>query len=54
LTPASTARASFGRSYGIEKARIDINVFKLNRAVEDTKKAMERGVDVILECRTAD
>jgi len=39
---------------GSKKRRIDINIFKLNRAVEDTKKALERGVDVILECRTAD
>lgn len=46
----------FGRRFGTlahslypDAVLIDINIFKLNRAVEDTKKAIEGGADVILE-----
>ena len=46
----------FGNRFGVlahqlfpGSVLIDINIFKLNRAVEDTKKAIEGGADVILE-----
>lgn len=46
----------FGRRFGTlahslypDGVLIDIDIFKLNRAVEDTKKAIDDGADVILE-----
>jgi hypothetical protein len=46
----------FGRRFGTlahsqypDAVLIDINIFKLNRAVEDTRKAIEDGAGVILE-----